>query len=592
MKRFLILILVIVIAGVWLGDEEDRTPFLEWRQSIEEAIPSPRDFVESFEETEPPEWLIIEDSEDISVFGEYRLIAVAFFRSLPQNLTILLYILGGSAVVGVLASHYCGIKSNLKKRVTHPNQKMMYSYFVKSGDYQQSLVWSEARKLNKDHKWWLFSFAGAAHWLGNYTNQSKVLIFALSVIYIPFALLGFVEMIFRRLMGFFWFNLTSILLTLFFMATSVLSFFLRPISRTIDKILRKRQYCPHCYDDFELPEFACPNCEEVHDQLTPSHCGVLWARCSCNNALLPVTAFTGRSHLAATCPSCKDDLVAANATQFSIQLIGGTKAGRTSYLAAFAHAYINGAEQAGGVHVFGEPANLFERLEKLFQYGETDSSFSGTTQTYSLVHKRGERAAKDNLVFYDIPGEVIIQGGYQRSPKNFGFCDGLIFIIDPLSTQTVWDACAKESEKEALGVRSHTDTNTLISQFVQQFEKIRGLSTKAMNDIPVAVLINKIDISVIGSRIGDGKPLPAYDDAATDKACRDYLLKIGLGSAINNLDANFTNIRYFPVSATGRKKTRGMVFEPVGVIAPVSWIAQKGRANIAELLKRMNAQGS
>ena len=257
--------------------------------------------------------------------------------------------------------------------------------------------------------------------------------------------------------------------------------------------------------------------------------------------------------------------------QFSIQLIGGTGAGRTSFLTAFAHQYIEKSNRDNATFVFGEPENLFESIGNLFQTRTPDASFSGTTQTYSLVHKYGKAAAKDNLVFYDIPGEVIVSGSYERNPKNFGFCDGVIFIIDPTGAQD----------------DHSTNANTVISQFVQQFEKIRGLSIKKMKEIPVAVVINKIDLEAVASKLGASKLTAQHDSSTIDKACMGYLKDIGLDGAVKNIDANFSNVRYFPVSATGAGDEG--VFKPVGVVAPVLWIAGEGRANMARLLASVDS---
>ena len=581
MKKLLTIILVIAIAvaAIWLADEENAAMVSELGHDITESvtgfIPSPGDFIAN-RDAEPPAWLDMEMLGEATVTGEYVVIVTSFFHSRALVVRVLFYLLLLSASIGVLASHGLGIYNNRSRWLSHRKQELMYSFFVKSGNYRREVSWSAARNLNSDYKWWAYSFAGLAYRLGNYVNKSGFLMFALSIVYIPMACLGFIEMIMRRVIGFVWFLLTSLALRAFFFATRVFSAILCPVSVLIDKSLRKKQYCPHCYDDFMIPGFYCNSCNHIHMQLTPSECGVLFARCQCNMVFLPTSVLTGRSRYKGCCPTCKGELAAANVVQHSIQLVGGTGAGRTSFLSAFTHEYKKTTANDTTLTVIGKPRRLFRSLEKLFQTRVMDVGFSGVTQTYSLVHKHGKGAAKDSLVFYDIPGDVIINGNYEKSPKNFGFCNGILFIIDPLSAET--GQLRDVGAYDALANHSYDDATDVIAQFIQQFEQIRGVSAKKMIDIPIAVVINKMDVKVVW----DG--LNTMSKSAKGNACRDYLIQIGLGSAVNHITANFNNVGYFCMTSTGASRPDGHPFEPTNVIAPVKWLAQKGKARIVKYM--------
>ena len=449
----------------------------------------------------------------LEIAKEYLLTAQEFFFSLPLIARILPYILLATASAAVLAGYGISIYKNRKNWLAHPKYKLKYSYFTRSGNHQRAVSLRHARYANRDHRWWLYCFAGLAHKLGNFSNKSQMLMFVMSIAYLPLAFLGIIEMIFRVIIGFFWFLSASLVLRLFFILTRLLSSLIRPFATMIDGVLRKRQYCPHCYDDFRLPEIFCPNCNAVHTQLVPTDCGILFARCQCEKPFLPVAAFTGRSRLEASCPSCKGGLAAANAVQFSVQLIGASKPVKETFLANFTQRYLGAANQRKNLDIYERPMDGNE------------------TWTYNFLHKYGKGAPKDNLVFYDISGEVVAEGAYPKSPKNFGFCDGIILFIEP---------------------EDDNDIDTVISQFADQFKGIRGLTAKKLDSLPVAVMIT-------GAQ-------------GNSEACRSYLKNSGLGNTLNNIEANFSNVRFFP-------------HVPDGVVAPVCWIAKEERANIANLLE-------
>lgn len=525
---------------------------------------------------------------------EHALSTWMFILSLPTALRISVFVLVFFAFVGILASHILGIYKNRGEWKKHPDHELMYSYFIGSGTLQRNKAYRDARKLLWDHKWLWVSAAGLAYRLGNYSNPSKMLTYALSLAYVPLAFVGFIEMILRIVIGTVWLIVFIIIHSVLLVITKCISYLAMPLSKLADRFARKEQHCPHCFETFRLPGFKCPKCGKIHKQLIPGSCGVLFARCECHKIFLPCTAFTGRSHLEAECPSCEGDLVAANAEQFSIQLIGGASSGKTAFLAAFQHLYLEKVNKRTGLTVDGEPVNHFGELERMFQTGISEATSGGNSQTYSFVHKYG-REANDNLVIYDIPGEVIVDGSYSRNPRNFGFCDGLIFIVDPLSIQTVREDCVKEGEREALKNYSQDDVDTVIVQFIHQFTKIKGLSARKMSKIPVAMIISKVDIKVVKREIGGPKIRSLYnktpavygnsESTARDEICKAYLSRLGLDNALNNIDATFSNVRYFPISAIGRVVGENKPYDPIGVMEPAAWIAKEGNANIANVFE-------
>jgi GTPase SAR1 family protein len=535
--------------------------------------------------------LIQKISVVIQFIKKYLLIVRAFFLSWPPLIKKAIFVSFFPALIGIIASHVIGIYINRNKWQKHPNYDLMYSYFIKSGALQRKESYKAAHSLLRDYKWSLVSFAGLAFRLGNYANKSVMLMFVLSFAYIPLSIFGFIEMVLRISLGTVWlfaFNMLHILML--FVAKLITRLFI-PVSYIVDSIVRKTQYCPHCYEKFDLPEFICPVCGKTHKRLIPGSCGILFARCACNKVFLPCVSFTGRSRLASKCPSCQGELAAANARHFSIVLIGGSSAGKTAFVAAFSNLYAALAKYRRNLTIEGKPAGYFNELNDMFSSGKrvTDNE----SRTYSLIHKHG-KTESDNLVLYDTLAEYVVSDSFPRSPKYFRFCDGIVIVIDPLNIKSVQNKFGKDETGENMVNISTDDANQLVVQFIRQYNAICGISTGIISNTPLAVLINKADVEAVKREIGRETIKALYDEnpsvynnnenAARDKICKAYLEKIGLGNMLNNIEATFANIGFFPVSAMGHMAEEGRAFTPVGVTEPIAWIAQKRHSGLSALL--------
>jgi hypothetical protein len=324
------------------------------------------------------------------------------------------------------------------------------------------------------------------------------------------------------------------------------------------------------------------------------------ARCECGH-FMASSVLTGRSQISAVCPSCNTDLAAANAKQFSVQLVGGNTSGKTAFLAAFQHLYLGNTFGIKNLTVYGKPQEYFDNLESMFTGGQTQPSPATTVLTYSFLHKI-KRTGKHNLVIYDIPDEVVLNGAYERNPRNLGFTDGIIIIVDPLSVAVVRDECLKSGNKNEVDNYSTDDVNEVIIEFVHQFSSITGRAAKRQVDVPVAIMINKTDLKVVKREIGLPKikatfganPSAYRNDIAIarNEICRAYLEKLGFDNALNNLDGIFSNVSYFPISAMGHLSQNGVPFEPFGVVEPIRWITQDAKSDIYNILKNVQGRDS
>lgn len=506
---------------------------------------------------------------------------------LRQSVMLVLFL----AVLGTVTSLIKAISNNYKEWKPLSGSKLMFGYFCGSGDHQRRLIHKNARTLVVDRTWPWISAAGIAYRLGNISHESKIAMFLLSFIYLPLAAIGSIELVFRAVIGYITYFVLNIIVMIAYLTIRLIAYTLIPVFRIIDATMRVEQHCPYCYNTFKLPRFRCPHCGEIHEQLVPARSGLLFARCSCGH-FLPCTVLSKRDRLDPICPKCDRDLAASNAKDFSIQVIGGDSAGKTAFISAFQHMYRDSINM-DKCTLHGEPKEAFDSIEAMFRNGCAEPSSPSEVIPYTLVHQSGSSAGQ-SLVFYDIPDEVLLSEEYERNPLNFGFSDGIVVIIDPLSVQSVRNECGNLNSG---GVNrfSQDTSESVVIHFITKFSEVSGRAARKMSAIPVAVLVAKSDIKGIKDKIGPKiiesafKSDPArYQnsvEAAADEICRQYLSDIGLSNILNNLDAVFSMVRCFPISSIGHTAKQGYPFEPYGVIEPIAWIGECGHAVISSQLR-------
>lgn len=493
---------------------------------------------------------------------------------------IVLSIIAG---INIIYSLVKAITDNKDKWKPLQNSMLMYSFSAGSGNFQRHAIYIDSHKYLLDKKWSIISFAGIAYRVGNIETESRFITFILSVFYLPLALLGMVEMVIRFFVGVSFYFCCNIVYLVLLGVLWIENMALMPLMNLLDRSSWEKQHCPNDYTAFRLPVFECPHCGRKHDKLFPGRSGLFWAKCQCGH-FLPCSSFTGRKRLPSFCPKCGYSLVAANAEILSIQVVGGNSSGKTAFISAFQHEYLRSLTPTTRKETLVGPVKSFEELEEMFQQGETRKSSTDQVHSYSIIHKT-TGAADIGMTIYDVPDEVILNEQYDKNPLNFAYCDGIALIIDPLSVQSVWNECLTICGSQSIKGYSNDSAEDIIIHFINKFSEVAGRSARKMSNTPVSVIITKTDLTPIKQRIGKTKikaerhKYSSYAEAR-DTMCRNYLLTIGLGNVLNNLESVFSNISYYPISAIGGTVEQVKSFEPQGVIQPIYWIAQQNKSAI------------
>jgi hypothetical protein len=289
--------------------------------------------------------------------------------------------------------------------------------------------------------------------------------------------------------------------------------------------------------------------------LIPGPDGLFARKCACG-ALLKTTFLGGRWKYYALCPHCGSPLFSTASRQFGIQLVGGRGSGKTAFLAAFWNKdktlletkYQDSLEK-GDFSFEARPLDQFVKLEKLFQFDIDEPTEDSNSRMRSVVHRFGSEIYSSESVhaesiqasFYDVSGDIFEYDQGKPLEPQFGYCESFLLFIDPT-----------QSPDFAL----QTTTN-----FIKSFNAMRGKHPSYLSDVPVAVIIPKAD-----KFLNEFRSIQLRNQELRDGICRSFLAKHGFIETLNIIDANFSNVGFFPTISANSK------WKSYGVLESVAWL--------------------
>ncbi|MDR1802843.1 MAG: hypothetical protein LBQ94_04495 [Treponema sp.] len=476
-------------------------------------------------------------------------------------------------VLGIGCAFYISIRSFITSLIKHQDPYSMYvdkspdaphgikrNYFFGPGYHQISAIVSDAFSLQK------INLATLKGWKDRHIGfpwyrDMWIWIFYSAAIFCTFVF------------GFAWMAVFSILLSIV-IVTGMCGFYVFFMSlwgfdRLLLMIKAIQSRCPKCKRISIVPSFICPDCGMEHKKLTPGPYGVFKRKCSCEKKM-STTYFNGRSKYRAVCPFCASGLAASDAQQFGIQLVGGVSTGKTTFLTAFWHEYLEYIEplkKTRNISLTTIPKAAFADLEYWFQHGDSSATTETNANMYSLIHRVGNKTPIQ-MTLYDIAGEAFTSLANDIQQRQFNYCEGIVFVIDHTSTP---------------GRTSET-----VSSFINEFIGLKGSHSTKISDVPVAVIITKADLCT--HEIGLTKIISIYNENVQKNAvaesnasmelvrnglCKDFLKDRGFANVMNIIAAKFNNVQYYSVSAIGHPVAQGRKYEPWGVLEPIIWLMRQ-----------------
>jgi len=361
------------------------------------------------------------------------------------------------------------------------------------------------------------------------------------------------------------------------------------------KLLKVSAACDYCKQEYAIPTYECPECHAWHTRLRPGAYGAWHRKCTCGQSL-PTTFLNNRGSLQAYCPHCGNSISASEVKHLPISIIGPTSAGKTVLLSAFFHELFEAINRSGDAleHEIPEKCkDMFDDMERWFNGAPCDpTAFTDTATTYSVLLNAAQFRARKRLSVYDIAGESF------RDPAltgmipqmQFKYSNGFVLIIDPLNADLMRSEA--ESNGDDITNYSEMDVAAVIMNFVTYMKtNLSRMALSKMIQTPISVVITKTDLPSIKKRISyvhirHEVKSGAFPDfaSARDELCRKFLDDIGLSEAIQAIEANFSNVHYYPVSAIGHEMN-GEAYEPEHVFEPFANIISIADPALAGILK-------
>ncbi len=349
--------------------------------------------------------------------------------------------------------------------------------------------------------------------------------------------------------------------------------------------------CPNCKSKYLIPTYFCSGCGAKHTNLTPGKYGVFFRKCNCGTKI-PTHFLTNRGSLDAECPKCGYSLNGTGSRPICIPVIGGRSSGKTAYINAFSYEFIEKVAPRNGIEV----KHYNDESERFYKTDISNDYLGGTTRMTKTEMDLRQASSKafsfiihhkmlnpDRLIqIYDVAGESFVDNTENETQLQYTYCHGIIFMLDPLSIPTVrnyLDDSISAIDKASVGT---LDVDLVLDSFLNKLRQITGLSSTAVFNVPIAIVISKGDIRTLERLIGDEKISEYMSEnnldmdsftVAEDRVCRQFLMENGLASFVSNIDMKFKNNRYFSCSSIGHTRETGR-YNPRGVLEPMEWIFQ------------------
>jgi len=362
--------------------------------------------------------------------------------------------------------------------------------------------------------------------------------------------------------------------------------------------------CHECKEKMLIPTYICPKCAARHSKLTPGVYGILRRTCNCGKKLPTSFFFNVSGHyrrdLSAICPYCKHDLRDRETVPICIPIVGGRSVGKTAFITAFSHDFIKKVAPAKGWEIDSyNPTKdaIYKEIVQDYDTGSTRMTDrpqdinKPSSVSFSFFVKGPEFNPERLVHVYDIAGEVFTDNSENEMQKQYEYCHGIVFVVDPFSIPSIRYKYESELAPEDIAGIGKADINGVVNSFLNKLREVTGLTDYKMSKVPIAIVVNKIDSAGLFTEIGQGaiKALMVSDPVKYNNAqdvqdylCRKFLEDNGMEAFLNNVNIKFKNNRFFACSAIGHPRDKG-AYQPQGIMQPMEWLFRNADSKMAKL---------
>ena len=356
-----------------------------------------------------------------------------------------------------------------------------------------------------------------------------------------------------------------------------------PIALFIDRFIHRR-HCPYCFAYVSRRVYRLSN--RAAQQVRVSD--------------IPMSLPAYKTYI---CPTCKNELpfdFFKNKSS-SLAVIGGTDAGKSSFITIFCELLLNRRTLLNDLGIFGSVINregvtqIQENIacmvhqQQALEPTKTNTNRPVVIRLHSIHHKK-----VTYISLLDSPGEYSENKNeiLDKLP-NVQYANGIIFLMNPLDIDQLFRMLCKEKPAEVspykpVKVSNFQVTEALYEAYMQcgRIKPNRRIKTPAAFCLSRADLLDDIanihmppdfetDFTELDDLLGENEM------AAED--VRQLMEETDL-NLVNLLEKRFQHYSFFPVSPLGKaplessggRKIQGGV-NPRGVLQPIVWLLYKSK---------------
>lgn len=348
--------------------------------------------------------------------------------------------------------------------------------------------------------------------------------------------------------------------------------------------------CPRC-STHQLPYFRCEECAELIEDLGPTTFGVFRVRCgSCGNWL--PTIGSARLRLDKICRNdkCLADLDHSELgmrAEYRIAIVGAKSSGKSNLMissiwhfeeqfAPLNHVQIRFENQA-------EEAAYRMYVDALKEGRVMNKTMSTPVPRAFTLSFRAPDGKGGILYLYDAAGEDF-EDEEQLAGHPIEEYDGVLLVVDPFAEEIIRQTAEQETSEQDVEAAypSPIEVSEILGRLLNVLERARGTRVGQKFELPIAVVLTKVDACGLSGKISTALDNPArrfrsiavaalHAEAASNEI-RGFLQYNGLGNLVRIVD-RFARPAYFAVSALGRSVGWDPTpFQPRGVVAPLLWL--------------------
>jgi hypothetical protein len=353
--------------------------------------------------------------------------------------------------------------------------------------------------------------------------------------------------------------------------------------------------CPYCMMRYNLKKvlYVCPDCGERAD---PGKEPIKCKKTGCGGLA------TQRK-----CPSCGSDIprISLQTPNLPFSIIGVSNSGKTNYITVM----LNELGRASGIRLALGHQNTStldhqnENYKRIYEdHVPPDSTAGGERMPQiwyirNLLKKRGNNVPTYTFTIFDGAGEDHESHLDPSSPvcRYIQMSKAIIVTLDPLILSTIRKGgIVDENDMRnslAGSEGEYKNAVSVVNSLADYIKSARGINTKKLLKIPVAVVLTKFDtvknsfsssetVTSANTNVRNGK-ISMEDILKVDEEIRNWLINIGENPFIDALEAHFKEFYFFGVSSYGEPPQNvaklSEHINPHRVLDPILWLFKKAK---------------